>query len=194
MDPVILKEVTLFIAGLVIGVPTSWIITHRYYVKSGSDQKAALNDLASVLQSGNTLERFEALFRNSHWTKLLIENRETWVCNLDNTFQIVQGDRERGFNEPWTDSLPDPNASVYQVCLKIGATIIKELHFISADGARIFVVMPEIGLDSHRGRYFFWNKDGIGVLVTNIVGNFYIYETLDGFAARSHIDIVESHI
>lgn len=191
MDPITVKEIVLFVVGAVVGGLLSWLITHLYYVKAGTDQKAALRDLASILQSGNTLERFEALLRNSGWSKRIIENRETWICDLDNTFQIVQGNRERDFREPWTENLADPNASVYPVYLKIGTTTVKELHFISADGARIFVVMPEIGFDDNMGRHLFWNQNSIGVLVTNIIGDFYIYETLAGFAARSKIEIVE---
>lgn len=191
MDPITVKEIVLFVVGAVVGGLLSWLVTHLYYVKAGTDQKAALKDLASILQSGNTLERFEALLRNSGWSKRIIENRETWICDLDNTFQIVQGNRERDFREPWTENLADPNASVYPVYLKIGTTTVKELHFISADGARIFVVMPEIGFDDNMGRHLFWNKNSIGVLVTNIIGDFYIYETLAGFAARSKIEIVE---
>lgn len=191
MDPITVKEIVLFVVGAVVGGLLSWLITHLYYVKAGTDQKAALRDLASILQSGNTLERFEALLRNSGWSKRIIENRETWICDLDNTFQIVQGNRERDFREPWTENLADPNASVYPVYLKIGTTTVKELHFISADGARIFVVMPEIGFDDNMGRHLFWNQNSVGVLVTNIIGDFYIYETLAGFAARSKIEIVE---
>lgn len=191
MDPITVKEIVLFVVGAVVGGLLSWLVTHLYYVKAGTDQKAALRDLASILQSGNTLERFEALLRNSGWSKRIIENRETWICDLDNTFQIVQGNRERDFREPWTENLADPNASVYPVYLKIGTTTVKELHFISADGARIFVVMPEIGFDDNMGRHLFWNQNSIGVLVTNIIGDFYIYETLAGFAARSKIEIVE---
>lgn len=191
MDPITVKEAVLFVAGAAVGGLLSWLITHRYYVKAGTDQKAALKDLTAILQSGNTLERFEALLRNSGWSKRIIENRETWICDLDNTFQIVQGNRERDFREPWTENLADPNASVYPVYLKIGTTTVKELQFISADGTRIFVVMPEIGFDDNMGRHLFWNQNSIGVLVTNIIGDFYIYETLAGFAARSKIEIVE---
>src|SRR5690606_3037512 len=118
-EPITVKEVFLFVSGAAVGGLLSWLIAHRYYVKAGTDQKTALNDLTAILQSGNTLERFEALLRNSNWSKRIIENRETWICDLDNTFQIVQGDRERDFHEPWTDNLPDPNASVYPVYLKI---------------------------------------------------------------------------
>lgn len=191
MDPITVKEAVLFVAGAAVGGLLSWLITHRYYVKAGTDQKAALKDLTAILQSGNTLERFEALLRNSGWSKRIIENRETWICDLDNTFQIVQGNRERDFREPWTENLADPNASVYPVYLKIGTTTVKELQFISADGTRIFVVTPEIGFDDNMGRHLFWNQNSNGVLVTNIIGDFYIYETLAGFAARSKIEIVE---
>lgn len=39
-----------FFAGLILGGLISWAITHRYYVRSGRDQKAVFNKLSSDLK------------------------------------------------------------------------------------------------------------------------------------------------
>jgi hypothetical protein len=180
-----------FFAGTAIGGLLSWIITHRYYVKSGADQKAELTKLQAALKPRNTLSDFEYLLRTSTWTKSTIGHTEIWMADADNTFQIEQGETNREFRERWTTVYPDPNSTAYPVYLKINGIAIKELTFISMDGGRIFVPMAEVRLDATGTPEYFWNLNSLEVMVCRIIGSYYIYKTIEGVARTSKVVLVE---
>ena len=58
-----MNDFLTFVAGAAIGGLLSWLITHRYYVKSGVGQKAELAKLQAALKPRNTLSDFEDLLR-----------------------------------------------------------------------------------------------------------------------------------
>lgn len=180
-----------FVAGAAIGGLLSWLITHRYYLKSGQDQKRELERLSEKLKAKNTLSDFEDLLESSQWSKETINNSEVWVAAADNTFQIVQGERTREFVERWTKVYPDGNSSAYPVYLKINGNVIKELTFISVDGGRIFVPMPEVRPKGQKDVDYFWNMNSLSIKVCKIVGTYYIYKDIPGVAQRSGITLVE---
>lgn len=180
----------LFIVGIVFGGLVSWVITHGYYVKAGSEQREELDKLKSELKPRNTLQDFERYIDESNWRKTYIDDKEVWVCEDDNTFQIHEGDRTRDFSERWTAVHPDLGVSTCPVYLRIGNTTIKELHFVVGDGARIFVPMTERRPSSDGEFEFFWNVNSLEVRVCRIVGSYYIYESLEGVAERSKVAIV----
>lgn len=180
-----------FVAGAAIGGLLSWLITHRYYMKSGADQKAELAKLQAALKPRNTLNDFENLLRTSAWTKSVVGHTEVWMADTDNTFQIEQGESTREFKERWTTIYPDPNSSAYPVYIKINGITIKELTFISMDGGRIFVPMAEVRLDTTGATEYFWNLNGLEVSVCRIIGSYYIYESLEGVARTSKVVLVE---
>jgi hypothetical protein len=180
-----------FIAGVAIGGLLSWLITHAYYKRSSREQKAELAQLSKKLSPKNTLSDFEQMLEESNWIADSIDETEVWIAELDNTFQISRGERTDDFRERWTDVHPDKYSSSYPVYLKINNTIIKELAFISVDGGRIFVPMPEIRPVSDEDVEYFWNTSSLGVKVCRIIGKYYIYNDLAGVARRSHIALVE---
>lgn len=180
-----------FTAGAAIGGLLSWLITHRYYMKSGVDQKAELAKLQAALKPRNTLSDFEDLLRTSAWTKSFVGHAEIWMADADNTFQIEQGESTREFKERWTTVYPDPNSTAYPVYLKINGTTIKELTFISMDGGRIFVPMAGVRLDATEAPEYFWNLNSLEVWVCRIIGSYYIYKTLEGVARTSKVTLVE---
>lgn len=180
-----------FVAGAAIGGLLSWLITHRYYVKSGADQKAELAKLQTALKPRNTLSDFEYLLLTSTWTKSVVGHNEIWMADSDNTFQIEQGESTREFRERWTTVYPDANSTAYPVYLKINGTTIKELTFISMDGGRIFVPMAEVRLDATGAPEYFWNLNSLEVRVCRVIGSYYIYKTLEGVAATSKVVLVE---
>jgi hypothetical protein len=186
-----MNEFLTFVAGVAIGGLLSWLITHRYYMKSGADQKEELAKLQVVLKPRNTLCDFEVLLRTSTWTKSFVGHAEIWIAEVDNTFQIEQGESTREFRERWTTVYPDPNSTAYPIYLKINGTTIKELTFISIDGGRIFVPMAEVRLDAAGTQEYFWNINGLEVAVCRIIGSYYIYETLEGVARTSKVVLVE---
>ena len=54
-------EFVIFVVGLIIGGLISWLITHRYYIKAGEDQRQQLAALEARLRTKNTLHDFEDL-------------------------------------------------------------------------------------------------------------------------------------
>ena len=179
-----------FFAGAAIGGLLSWLITHAYYKKASREQKAELDRLSQKLRPRNTVSDFEEMLAESTWTSEVINESEVWIADSDNTFQISRGDRTHDFRERWTDVHPDPNSAAYPVYLKINNNIIKELAFISVDGGRIFVPMPEMRPVSGNEVEYFWNMNSLEVKVCKVVGSYYRYEDLQGVAKRSRIALV----
>lgn len=186
-----MNKLFMFVAGAAIGGLLSWLITHRYYIKSGKDQKHELEQLSAKLRTKNTLADFETILEASKWTNEVIDGSEVWIAQDDNTFQISQGDRTRDFQERWTKVHPDGNSSAYPVYLKINNNIVKELTFISVDGGRIFVPSPELRPVSENDVEYFWNMNSLEIKVCKIIGTYYIYEDIYGVAKRSRIALVE---
>jgi len=184
-------DLLTFVAGAAIGGLLSWLITHRYYVKSSDDQNTKLAKLQAALKPRNTLSDFEDLLRTSTWRKSFVGHAEIWMADADNTFQIEQGESTREFRERWTTVYPDPNSTAYPVYLKINGVTIKELTFISIDGGRIFVPMAEARLDATGKPEYFWNLNGLEVCVCRIIGSYYSYESLEGVARTSKVVLVE---
>ncbi len=184
-------ELLTFVAGAAIGGLLSWLITHRYYLRASADQKVELERLAEGLRSRNTLRDFENLLETSGWTKSVIDHTEVSIADVDNIFQIEQGERTREFRERWRTVYPDQNSSAYPVYLKINGTIIKELTFISMDGGRIFVPMAGVRPVSEGTVEYFWNLNSLEVKVCRIVGTYYIYQDLEGVARMSKVSVIE---
>lgn len=185
-----MNEFLTFAAGAAIGGLLSWLITHRYYIKSGADQKVELERLTATLKPRNTLQNFERMLESSEWTKSVIDHTEVWIADDDSTYQIEAGERSREFTERWTSVHPDPNSSAYPVYLKLNGTTIKELTFISMDGGRIFVPMAGVRQIDEKEVEYFWNLNSLEVKVCRIVGTYYRYENLEGVAKRSKVALV----
>ena len=167
------------------------MITHRYNIKAGRDQSTALTKLTSDLRPRTTLPDFEEMLARSTWTKSLIDHTEVWIADADNTFQILRGERSSEFTERWTKAHPDPNSASYPIYLKIAGSVVKELTFISVDGGRIFVPMPEARPLPGGSMDYFWNLGTLAVKVCRVVGEYYRYNDLEGVAHRSKVSIVE---
>ena len=136
----------------------------------------------------NNLLRFEELLAKAKWWRETIGHKEIWINEEDNTFQIEHGDYEGEFRESWLEMYPDPVGAKYPVYLKINNAIIKELTFILCDGGRIFVPMPERNFEGKKVIYT-WERNSLLFKVCNIIGQYYIYNTIEGIAQVSKIDI-----
>lgn len=137
----------------------------------------------------NTIKDFEILLIKSKWKREFIEHKEIWVAEQKNTFQIECGELGSEFHEPWTEMYPDKSATKYPVYLKINNTKIKELAFVSVDGGRIFVPMPERKLKNGKICYF-WDIKSLPLKICNIIGDYYIYKDIYGVAQMSKIEII----
>ena len=186
-----MANIITFVLGVVAGALSSWGIAHWYCKKAAADQRGELERLRGTLRPKTTLSDFERLVESSNWTKRLIDHRTLWICDDDNTFQIEQGQQTREFRERWTTGHPDPSSSASPVYLRIGPVVVRELTFISMDGHRIFVPMPELRPVGDDEVEYFWNRNSLEVKVCRIIGEYYIYENLDGVGRRSRVAIVE---
>jgi type II secretory pathway pseudopilin PulG len=181
------------IIGIAIGAIASWLISYIYYRKSSQEAEKTANDLKDTiatlkreLNERNTIHKFENLIEESNWSCSTINGIETWVCDDDQTFQIQLGEPSHGFSESWTKMYPDPLSSEYPVILMIGGSKIKVLTFVSIDGGRIFIPRPDIQPDGE----FFWDKNKLEFKVCSIIGNYYIYNNIEGVAKRSNVKVV----
>jgi len=183
-------EIVLLFIGAIAGGIISWSIAHKYYEKSSKDNKDLIEELSQGIKETNTLKYFEVLLGISNWNKEFINHREIWISEDNNTFQIHTGDEGDEFHEPWTKMYPDQNTRRYPVYLKIDNSIVKELDFISLDGGRIFVPMPDRTIEGDKVRYL-WNLNSLEVKVCKIIGSYYIYKDIAGVARMSKVVIVE---
>ncbi len=167
------------------------------YIKAGRDISAGGDIIVgnkTINQSSPTadknIEAFKRLIENTSWRKELIDHKEVWICDKDNTYQIEIGDCAGEFHEKWTQVYPDSqNVARYPVYLKINNTIVKELTFVSCDGGRIFVPLPELQSEGSQTVYI-WKKDSLPYRVCQIIGHYYIYKTIEGVARISKISII----
>lgn len=142
-------------------------------------------------KGSSNLSRFEELIEKSSWRKEYINNRAIWICEENDLYQINISPQAQDFHEEWTSIYPDKKAFSESVWLKIGETIIKEVRFISCDGGRIFVPLPKIITNhySNKPRYE-WNRKSLDFKLAKIIGRYYIYETIEGIAKISNIQII----
>jgi len=169
-----MQELFVFAAGVGLGGLLSWLITHGYHVKAGRDQRQELSQLAGQLSPKNTLQDFEGMLETSSWSKNTVDSVEVWIAASDNTFQITRGERARDFVERWTKVYPDQSSAAYPVYLKIGASVIKEITFISMDGGRIFVPMADLRPLGNGTAEYFWNLESLEVRLCRVIGDHYI--------------------
>lgn len=185
-----MNEFLTFAAGAAIGGLLSWLITHRYYIKAGADQRAELQKLSADLKPRNTLQNFEKMLESSSWSKTDIDGTEVWIANTDNTYQIEIGERTREFAERWTLLYPDRSSSAYPVYLKLNGLTIRQLTFISMDGGRYFVPMASVRQARNDEVEYFWNLNSLDIKVCRIVGRYYRYSCLEDVAMHSEVAIV----
>lgn len=129
------------------------------------------------------------LLTTSKWKKEYIDYNELWIAEDDNKIQIQCGVKGEEFNEPWTDAYPDKNAQKYSIYLKINNSIVKELSFVSLNGGKIFVPMPDQIFEENNVRYI-WNRRSLELKVSKIIGSYYSYDDIETLARISNIQIV----
>lgn len=186
------NELWIFILGLVFGGIVSWITSDIFFVRASVSQKEEFSRLLSELETKNTLEYFEKLLDESEWVKRFIDDRETWVCAKNNLLQIAEDDSREKFTEEWTDKFPDKRSFISKVYLSINNIRVKELNFITVDGGRIFVPIPELqNVDlKNSSRTFVWKTQSLGVRVSRKIGSYYIHNNLEGVAKMAGIKVL----
>ena len=160
-------------------------------ILAGGDIVAGNNNVVNnpKIESKN-LETFEKLVENEDWHFEMIDEKEVWVCKVNNTYQIQKEEGEEGYQaEPWTQVYPSNITSGSKVSLKINETVIKQIQFVSCDHGNIFVPLTTIR-KGRNGRIDEWDRRSLEYKIAKIIGKFYIYDTIEGVAEKSKIKII----
>ena len=141
-------------------------------------------------ENNNYLLNFNKFLSDGHgWRKEFIDNKEVWFYNENNFYQIEVGESVRDFSESWTKVYPDKEGSwVKYVYLKAGNLSIKQFLFVSCDGGRILVPSPNREIVGGKINYWF-DKNSLEYKIGKIIGDFYIYDNIEGVAKMSNIEI-----
>lgn len=150
----------------------------------------SLAQLRSGLVPRNTLIDFERLLIPGRWSETFVGSRASWVYDSDRTKQIHIGESESTFTEPWTERISHDTNHAYPVYLRIGETTIYELRFVSVDGGRIFVPVPEMRPLPNDDVEFYWRRGSLDFKVCGIIGRYYLADNLEGVAKRAGVMVV----
>jgi len=179
--------------------------TKKYYINKSIANSPSIKVGGNInaggnISVGNKINRFiDAKPKNiysfiyyldkSKWKKELIGNNRIWICEEDETYQIIDKDNYEKFSAEWTQIYPDRLGSgKHSIILKINNIPIKEIIFIYCDGGRISVPLPEMEIKKDK-RVFFWDKNSIEYKLGKIIGHFYIYKDIEGVAEMSKVEI-----
>lgn len=171
-------------------------------LRDEGNTKLAKQQAIKPKRQKSQLETFEDYIAHKNWNEREIDGDTVWICESDNLYQILKRNDYDEFSEPWTQVYPDKNGSgKYSVDLVYAGTIIERFTFIYCDGGRISVVMPELYIapehrvpnkdwdDKTDYREFFWEKNSLKYKLMQLIGSFYIYNTPEGVAKHSDIQI-----
>lgn len=151
----------------------------------------ALIKIFNKKEVNNYLENFNNLIEDSSWRREMIDNREVYFCDKNNSYQIEIGSKIEDFTEEWTQVYSDKRGSWRSsVYLKFQGIIIKEISFISCDGGRIFVPLPEVTI-KNGVRSFQYKENSLEYRLVEIIGEFYIYNTIERVCEMSKIEIIK---
>ena len=172
----------------IIGDDVAEKITTIIKLPNGKIIRTDRSAVSEEPEEQNTLNYFIFLLDHCSWIKDNINHEEIWFSSKNFNFQIKRNFVDNNFIEPWARVYPDKLTSRYFVYLYLNGSPIKEITFISCDGGRIFVSLPDIEFRGNK-RYYYWDKNSIGYKIMKIVGEYYIYNNIEGVAKRSRIII-----
>lgn len=93
----------------------------------------------------NTVDEFEFFVNHGVWKKKTFDSQEIWICSDTDEYQLITwGVVVDGFKEKWTEIFPDnENNASYKLFLKRNGIIVREFTWVSCDGGRIWMPIPE---------------------------------------------------
>lgn len=182
-------EISSLFVGSALGGFFSWLITKYYYDKANKELEKRFSKQAKKLVTKDTLEEYEKLLVQSEWEKNFEGQEPVFVCKLKPTFQFdMSGEREE-FYEDWMKVFPDEKGTVFNLNLKIQGTTVKTLRFISGDGGRYTLPLPEVYLFQGK-QAFVWRKNSLDYKVASVIGNYYRQNTLEEVGHFVGIDVI----
>lgn len=175
--------------GWILGVISSWLIAKVFAKKSSAELDSKLTKQTQKLSSTTSFVSFERMIRSAKWKCENIDNDEVWVCESNSLFQFKCSEDRTGFREKWTSVFPDQNGSRFHINLMINGTVVRSLPFVSGDGGRYTLPLPDLALVNGE-HVFTWYKDEIDVLIAAIIGNYYSYNSIDQVAKFTKVELV----
>lgn len=176
--------------GWVLGIISSWFISSIFANRSSSEIDNKLEKQTSKLSSGTNFVSFERMIRTSRWNCEEIDHDEVWVCESNNLFQFKRSGDRRDFREKWTSVFPDQNGSMFHINLMINGTVVRSLPFVSGDGGRYTLPLPDVALIDNE-QVFTWYLDEIDVLIAEIIGNYYHYGSIEQVANFTKVELLK---
>ena len=174
--------------GWILGLISSWFIAKLFAKKSSDDIDNKLKKQTAQLSSANNFTSFEHMLRTAKWRREDIDNDEVWVCEQNNIFQFKRSDDREEFREKWTSVFPDQSGSMFHINLLINGTVVRSLPFVSSDGGRYTLPLPDITLIDEE-QVFSWYKDDIDVVISEIIGNYYHYDSIEQVAKLTKVKL-----
>lgn len=182
-------DISSLLAGAALGGIISWWITKHYYEKANKELEDSLSRQTRKLANQDTLEEFERLLVQGEWEQNYEGQEPVYVCKSKPTFQFdMPGEREE-FYEDWMRVFPDRQGKSFDLNLKIQGTTVKTLRFVSGDGGRYTLPLPEVYI-FEGNQAFVWRKNSLGYKVASVIGNFYRSSSLEEVGQFVGIDVI----
>lgn len=182
-------DVASLLIGTGLGGIVSWAVTAYFHSQASDDLTRKLDDHRRQDAKKDTLEYFQAMLVQGKWRKEYLDERETWICEENANLRMVLQEASEPFVESWTRSFPDGRGMRCEVELKTNGSTIKSLTFIHLDGHRILVPMPRI-IPGKQDPIYFWEKDSLEYKVVQVIGDYYIHESIEGVANIAGVSVV----
>ena len=141
----------------------------------------------------NDLQIFESHLETLKWRKETIDDYEYFIFEVDSLYQIKIGEYEEDeFYEDWLKRFPAAHESKKQkIHLKHNNVPIKELYFVSADGHKYFVPMPEPQTIANDHQYYYV-QNSLEYKLAKVIGRFTDFNNLENFAKFCGVYVVKS--
>lgn len=94
----------------------------------------------------STKDEFDFYITHWVWEAKVFNHVSTWICKDTDEYQLVEWNIVRNnFREDWTRIFPDnENNTSYQLFLKRNGIIVREFTWVSCDGGRVWMPIPEM--------------------------------------------------
>jgi len=182
-------DISSLLAGVAIGGIVSWWIAKHYYEKANKELETSLSKQTKKLGNKDTIEEFEKLLVQTEWEKNFEGLEPVFVCKSKPTFQFDMPGERDDFYEDWMKAFPDKKGKAFDLNLKIQGTTVKTLRFISGDGGRYTLPLPEVYIIEGK-QAFVWRKNSLGYKVASVIGNFYRKSTLEEVGKFAGIEVI----
>jgi hypothetical protein len=159
-----------------------------------------ITELIDSLPKYDSFAKWKSLLQNSQWTNQELsgahDNITVWTSVEDPVYQIENSyevENER-LDEPWVKGFPDPHVAIYIVNLKVSGQIVKQERFVSLDGGRYFVPLPNVETNDEVSESaeltYCYRRTSLCYLLGNVIGRYYYLKNLDNFARHKGIAII----